>query len=133
MSMSELIGGNKRGPSRRTIVRTGLGAAVSMPAILSVIPVNAQSRVIKIGHVSPRTGPLAAFGEALRTPFYVALGSLQQAFALIAFAPQLSEVREELRVDSRGVPLQVLRRCAHDHVLPREGFELLLARGVQKP
>ena len=27
-------------------------------------PVNAQSRVIKIGHVSPRTGPLAGFGEA---------------------------------------------------------------------
>lgn len=68
--MSDIIGSNKRGgsskrgPSRRTIVRTGLGAAVSMPAILNVIPVNAQSRVIKIGHVSPRTGPLAAFGEA---------------------------------------------------------------------
>jgi branched-chain amino acid transport system substrate-binding protein len=29
-----------------------------------VIPVNAQSRVIKIGHVSPRTGPIAPFGEA---------------------------------------------------------------------
>src|SRR5262245_60690411 len=53
-----------RAPSRRTIVKTGLGAAVTMPAILKVIPVNAQSRIIKIGHVSPRTGPLAAFGEA---------------------------------------------------------------------
>ena len=51
-------------PSRRTIVTTGLGAAIAAPAILKVIPVNAQSRVIKIGHVSPRTGPLAAFGEA---------------------------------------------------------------------
>ena len=51
-------------PTRRTIVRTGLGAAVATPAILRVIPVNAQSRVIKIGHVSPRTGPIAAFGEA---------------------------------------------------------------------
>ena len=50
-------------PSRR-IVTTGLGAAIAAPAILRVIPANAQSRVIKIGHVSPRTGPLAPFGEA---------------------------------------------------------------------
>src|ERR1043165_8938180 len=50
-------------PSRRTIVKAGLGA-VAAPAVLSVIPANAQSRAIKIGHVSPRTGPLAGFGEA---------------------------------------------------------------------
>jgi branched-chain amino acid transport system substrate-binding protein len=49
--------------NRRTIVKAGLGA-VAAPAILNVIPVNAQSRVIKIGHVSPRTGPIAPFGEA---------------------------------------------------------------------
>ncbi len=48
---------------RRTLVKAGLGA-LAAPAILNVIPVNAQSRVIKIGHVSPRTGPIAAFGEA---------------------------------------------------------------------
>src|SRR6516162_7541153 len=51
------------GISRRTLVRAGLGA-VAAPAVLRVIPANAQSRVIKIGHVSPRTGPLAGFGEA---------------------------------------------------------------------
>src|SRR5690349_13590474 len=48
---------------RRTLIQTGLGA-LAAPAILNVIPVNAQSRVIKIGHVSPRTGPIAPFGEA---------------------------------------------------------------------
>src|SRR5436305_10531734 len=48
---------------RRTLIKTGVGA-LAAPAILTVIPVNAQSRVIKIGHVSPRTGPIAAFGEA---------------------------------------------------------------------
>ncbi len=48
---------------RRTLVKAGLGA-LAAPAILNVIPVNAQSRVIKIGHVSPRTGPIAPFGEA---------------------------------------------------------------------
>src|SRR5499427_706710 len=48
---------------RRALVRAGLGA-LAAPAVLHVIPVNAQSRTIKIGHVSPRTGPLAGFGEA---------------------------------------------------------------------
>src|SRR5919106_5475517 len=51
------------GMSRRTLVKAGLGA-IAAPAVLQVIPVNAQSKVIKIGHVSPRTGPIAAFGEA---------------------------------------------------------------------
>lgn len=49
--------------NRRTLLKAGLGA-LAAPAILNVIPVNAQSRVIKIGHVSPRTGPIAPFGEA---------------------------------------------------------------------
>jgi branched-chain amino acid transport system substrate-binding protein len=49
--------------SRRTMVRAGLGA-LAAPAVLRVIPAQAQSTVIKIGHVSPRTGPLAGFGEA---------------------------------------------------------------------
>src|SRR5260370_3309187 len=51
------------GISRRTLVRAGLGA-IAAPAVLRVIAANAQSRVIKIGHVSPKTGPLAGFGEA---------------------------------------------------------------------
>src|SRR4029453_14621253 len=53
----------RSGISRRTLVRAGLGA-VATPALLRVSPANAQSRVIKIGHVSPKTGPLAGFGEA---------------------------------------------------------------------
>ena len=52
-----------RNVNRRTLVKATLGAFAA-PAILRVVPVNAQSRVIKIGHVSPRTGPIAAFGEA---------------------------------------------------------------------
>src|SRR5437899_8739143 len=49
--------------SRRSLVKAGIGA-LAAPAVLRVIPANAQSRVIKIGHVSPRTGPIAGFGEA---------------------------------------------------------------------
>src|SRR5262249_57714300 len=41
----------------------GFGA-LAAPAMLRIIPANAQSRVMKIGHVSPKTGPLAGFGEA---------------------------------------------------------------------
>ena len=47
---------------RRTVV-AGL-SAVAAPAILRAIPANAQSKTIKIGHVSPKTGPLAGFGES---------------------------------------------------------------------
>src|SRR4051812_40222150 len=54
--------------NRRTLIKATLGT-IAAPAILRVIPVNAQSRVIKIGHVSPRTGPIAPFGEA--DPFIV--------------------------------------------------------------
>ncbi|MCW5686057.1 MAG: ABC transporter substrate-binding protein [Pseudolabrys sp.] len=49
--------------SRRTALQGG-ASLIAAPAILRVIPAHAQSRTIKIGHVSPRTGPLAAFGEA---------------------------------------------------------------------
>src|SRR5665213_1563686 len=49
--------------SRRTLVKTGIGA-LAAPAVLGVLPAQAQSQVIKIGHVSPKTGPLAGFGEA---------------------------------------------------------------------
>src|SRR5213078_3610418 len=55
--------GLSSGISRRGLVRAGLGA-VAAPALLRAIPANAESRVIKIGHVSPKTGPLAGFGEA---------------------------------------------------------------------
>ena len=54
--------------TRRALIKSGLGAiaapVLAAPAILNVIPANAQSRVVKIGHVSPRTGPIAPFGEA---------------------------------------------------------------------
>src|SRR5262249_52285036 len=49
--------------SRRTLVRAGLGA-VAAPAVLRGVPAHAPSPGIKIGHVSPETGPLAGFGEA---------------------------------------------------------------------
>jgi branched-chain amino acid transport system substrate-binding protein len=60
-------------PSRRRLLTTGLGV-LAAPAILRVLPANAQGRTLRIGHVSPRSGPLAAFGEA--DPFI--LGEIQR-------------------------------------------------------
>src|SRR4029078_7522503 len=54
---------DRRTISRRTLVKSGLGA-IAAPTVLRVLPAEAQSQVIKIGHVSPRTGPLAGFGGA---------------------------------------------------------------------
>src|ERR1700739_2613021 len=48
---------------RRAVVARGLGM-LAAPTVLRATPAEAQSKIIKIGHVSPRTGPLAGFGEA---------------------------------------------------------------------
>src|SRR6195256_4537594 len=50
--------------SQLGISRRALVGALAAPAVLRTIPASAQSKVIKIGHVSPKTGPLAGFGEA---------------------------------------------------------------------
>lgn len=47
---------------RRTLLK-GTGAAIAA-GTLGAFPAFAQSREIKIGYVSPQTGPLSAFGEA---------------------------------------------------------------------
>ncbi len=54
---------NIRNMNRRMLIKSG-AAAVAAPALLGANSAGAQGRVIKIGHVSPRTGPLAGFGEA---------------------------------------------------------------------
>jgi branched-chain amino acid transport system substrate-binding protein len=48
---------------RRSVIAGGLGL-VAAPAVLRIVPANAQSKAIKLGLVSPHTGPLAGFGEA---------------------------------------------------------------------
>ncbi|MGI9425695.1 MAG: ABC transporter substrate-binding protein [Hyphomicrobiaceae bacterium] len=49
--------------SRRTFLASG-AIAVTAPAILRVTRAYAANPVLKVGHVSPRTGPLAGFAEA---------------------------------------------------------------------
>jgi len=42
----------------------GTAATLAAPAILRATRAYAQEKVLKVGHVSPRTGPLAGFAEA---------------------------------------------------------------------
>jgi branched-chain amino acid transport system substrate-binding protein len=50
--------------SRRGFLRLAGGAAAAAGALSLGVPALAQGRRIKIGYVSPQTGPLAPFGEA---------------------------------------------------------------------
>lgn len=50
-------------PNRRALLG-GLAASVAAPAILRSTRAYAQNPTIRVGHVSPRTGPLAGFAEA---------------------------------------------------------------------
>jgi len=49
--------------TRRHVLKIGAGA-LAAPAILNAGRAYASNPVIKVGHVSPRTGPLAGFAEA---------------------------------------------------------------------
>ena len=51
------------GPSRRSILKGG-AAALAATTIFKPAILRAADNVIKIGHVSPRTGPMAGFAEA---------------------------------------------------------------------
>src|SRR5262249_38753836 len=53
-------------PSRRKVIKTavGVGAAGALTARKLITTALAAGRTVKIGIVSPQTGPLAAFGEA---------------------------------------------------------------------
>ncbi len=66
----------KRSLSRRRFILSG-AAAIAAPAILTHTRAYAADPVIKIGHVSPRTGPLAGFAEADE---YV-LAAIEKVFA----------------------------------------------------
>jgi branched-chain amino acid transport system substrate-binding protein len=56
--------GNGSGWTRRSLIKAGLSAGVAAPALLRSRGVRAAGKTIKIGLVSPQTGPLAAFAAA---------------------------------------------------------------------
>ena len=50
-------------PNRRTFL-AGSGALIATPAILTSTRAYAASKILKVGYVHPKTGPLAGFAEA---------------------------------------------------------------------
>ena len=71
--MKKMTGGRI---SRRKFL-TATAATIAMPAILRHSRAYADEIVVKVGHVSPQTGPLAGFGEA--DPYI--LGEIEKVFA----------------------------------------------------
>lgn len=55
--------GRTRGIDRRTLIGYSAAAGAALATGVGA-PAIAQARTIRLGYVSPRTGPLAAFGEA---------------------------------------------------------------------
>ncbi len=51
------------GPDRRTVLKGG-AAALASAAVFSPAVLRAAEKMIKIGHISPQTGPMASFAEA---------------------------------------------------------------------
>jgi len=52
------------GVTRRTFLKATAGASLAAPAILTMTRAYAQTPTLKVGYVSPKTGPLASFAEA---------------------------------------------------------------------
>jgi len=63
-------------PSRRSFLASG-AAVLAAPAILTGTRAYAADPVLRVGHVSPRTGPLAGFAEADEH----VIGGIQEVFS----------------------------------------------------
>ena len=61
--------------TRRKVLQ-GIGASAIAPAVLTATRAYSQSPTLKVGHVSPRTGPLAGFAEA----YEFVLSGIEAAF-----------------------------------------------------
>jgi branched-chain amino acid transport system substrate-binding protein len=68
MEDKTLIGIHRRklfmgGPTRRSVLKAG-AATLASTTVFAPAVLRADNLVIKIGHVSPKTGPMAGFAEA---------------------------------------------------------------------
>jgi branched-chain amino acid transport system substrate-binding protein len=109
---------NQFNPSRRKVLQ-GAGAAIVLNA-LGHATVLAQAREIRIGYVSPQTGPLAAFGEADKW----IIASLQDKFkAGISIGGKTLPVKVILK-DSQSTPNRA-GEVANDLIL-KDNVDLML-------
>ena len=97
---------------RRILAGGGVATALS---VLGQIPAQAQTREVRIGYVSPQTGPLAAFGEADK---WVIAGLQAKLKAGIIIAGKLVQVRLIVN-DSQSSPTRA-GEVANDLMLKDE-------------
>jgi len=64
MAKTMKAAGARHRVTRRDFLKTAASAALAAPAILKMTRAYADTPKLKVGHVSPRTGPLAGFAEA---------------------------------------------------------------------
>lgn len=78
--------------SRRGVLKAGVGTGLLTLGGGLFTPAIAQSRTLKIGYVTPQSGPLALFGEADK--FIV--GGIQEAF------------KDGIRIGGKSYPLEII-------------------------
>jgi branched-chain amino acid transport system substrate-binding protein len=107
---------------RRDVIKTLGATALTLPAVLRDTTVKAAtSKVIKIGHVSPQTGPLAPFAEA--DPFI-----LDQIRAVLAKGISNGGVTYQIQIISKDSQSKTNRasEVAADLIL-KDKVDLLVA------
>jgi branched-chain amino acid transport system substrate-binding protein len=107
---------------RRDVIKTLGATALTLPAVLRGTTVKAATaKVIKIGHVSPQTGPLAPFAEA--DPFI-----LDQIRAVLAKGISNGGVTYQIQIISKDSQSKTNRasEVAADLIL-KEKVDLLVA------
>ena len=87
-----------RGPSRRTVIKGG-AAALAASTIFKPAILRAADNVIRIGHVSPRTGPMAGFAEADDYIFGVINDSLKNGLQIGGKTYQIQIIRKDSQTD----------------------------------
>ncbi len=105
---------------RRDLLKAIAATAIAAPAILRAETASTAHRIIKIGYVSPLTGPLAGFGEADR----FILGQVRSVLALGLVNRDVTYQVEIINKDSQSnasraseVALELIRREKVDHLL----------------
>src|SRR5580692_2506472 len=83
---------------RRDLLKAIAATAIAAPAILRGETARTAQRIIKIGYVSPLTGPLAGFGEADR----FILGQVRSALAQGLVIGHLTYQVEIINKDSQS-------------------------------
>ncbi len=94
MTTENARGGGKAGIDRRDALRIGGGALAAAAVSSFPAPAVHAAKTVRIGFVSPQSGPLAAFGEADR----------------FVLADARAAIGNSIRIGKRSYPIEILAR-----------------------